>query len=119
MNILQIVLFTIFRLKVKNFLTNVLTIGQDFLRTFCKFFYLRFFVSSDHRKNVVQRRFYWLFKRHFYMKAFMPLWSFRKKQGSKKFRGLVTRNIFFCLSRVALYFKDRLNSIEFYKTRVQ
>ena len=29
------------------------------------------------------------------MKAFMPLWSFRKKQGSKKFRGLVTRNIFF------------------------
>ena len=53
--------------------TNVHMVGEDWLRTFYKLFYLRCCVSSDQWKNIVQQRFYKQFERYFCMKLIVSI----------------------------------------------
>ena len=59
--------------QLKNSLTNMVIVGKDLLRTFCKLFYLEYLVSNNQRKNLVQQRLYVLFERHFNMKIIVTL----------------------------------------------
>ena len=119
--------------QLKSTLTNVLTVVEDLLKTFCKLRYSWFCVSGDQWKNTVYQRLYLLFESHFYENnsnfscnrfsyklVFIIFLFFCMKQKQKsifqKVGGLVIKNIFdFCLQRLTLYLKGMSNSLDSYK----
>ena len=51
----------------------VFTVNEELLMAFCKLLYLRFYVSSDQQKNIMQQRLYAPFERNFLIKIVVTL----------------------------------------------
>ena len=101
--------------KLESSSTNVHIIGEDLFRVFYKLFYLRFCVSSDQWKmHCVENMLQWIWE-IFHLKIILIIKPKRRIKFSARWWPGNKKYFFFCLQRVALYFKGMPNYIDFYK----